>query len=68
MHMKFALFTLTIITLTGCTNTLYTHRADFSPSKPKGPWNDLYQDARDVKDPSNPGKRPLFGHRKPFEK
>ncbi len=43
--MKLTLFTLlaTILATTGCTNTIATHRKDYSPTGRQGPWNDYYQ-------------------------
>ena len=42
--MKLTLFALlaTVFVTTGCTNTTYTHRNDFSPTGRKGTWNDYY--------------------------
>ena len=42
--MKFLLPTIAITLLAGCNSNMATHRKDFSPSKPKGSWND-YRDA-----------------------
>jgi hypothetical protein len=43
--MKLTLFALlaTILVTSGCTNTIYTHRKDFSPVDRQGTWNDYYQ-------------------------
>ncbi len=41
--MKLTLFALlTAIFATACTNTLYSHRADYKPVDRKGTWNDYY--------------------------
>jgi hypothetical protein len=58
--MKLAVLALTTLILTGCTNTLYNHRKDFSPNPAKGAWTEAYRDARNHKDPAHTEKRPLF--------
>lgn len=59
--MKFALIALLALPFTSCSDKLYSHREEFSPSKAKGPWHDLRQTVRDGRDPADPSKRELFG-------
>ena len=58
--MKFALIALLAISFTGCSNTLYNHRKDFSPMQSKGPWTEAYKDRKDGRYPDDPNRRPLF--------
>ena len=41
--MKFLIPALVALLSSGCTQTISTHRDDFSPSKRKGAWTDYYQ-------------------------
>jgi hypothetical protein len=45
---------LLALVLAGCTNTIATHREDFSPPKKKGPWNDYYQAVKKGEEPKPP--------------
>ena len=38
--MKFLVPALALMLFAGCHTEMAMHRKDFSPSKPKGPWND----------------------------
>jgi outer membrane biogenesis lipoprotein LolB len=38
--MKLLIPSLAVLMLAGCTNTINTHRKDFSPSGAKGTWTD----------------------------
>ena len=55
--MKSALFALLAITFVGCTNTTYTHRKDFEPSKPKGAWNNYQQAVKEGRQHEEPKEK-----------
>jgi hypothetical protein len=56
--MKLTLFALLAgFFATGCTNTLYTHRKDFSPVERKGAWNDYYESVRKGEEPQPPKEK-----------
>ncbi|MEO6739196.1 MAG: hypothetical protein ABIP20_03030 [Chthoniobacteraceae bacterium] len=38
--MKFLFPAIAIMLLAGCNSNMVTHRKDFSPTRPKGEWND----------------------------
>lgn len=40
--MKFLIPALVAVLSSGCTQTINTHREDFSPAKRKGAWTDYY--------------------------
>ena len=41
--MKFLFPAIAVIFFAGCNSNMATHRKDFSPSKPKGAWNDYHR-------------------------
>ena len=41
--MKFLIPALVALLSAGCTQTISTHRDDFSPTKRKGEWTDYYR-------------------------
>jgi hypothetical protein len=56
--MKLTLFALLgAFFISGCTNTLYTHRKDFRPTGRKGPWNDYYVAVKRGEEPPVPKER-----------
>jgi outer membrane biogenesis lipoprotein LolB len=52
--MKLLVPALVALLLAGCTNTINTHREDFSPTKPKGPWTDYYTAVKKGEQPQPP--------------
>ena len=52
--MKFLLSAIAVMLLAGCNSNMATHRKDFSPSKPKGSWNDYRSTIRKGEQPEAP--------------
>ena len=52
--MKFLLPAIAVMLFAGCNSNMATHRKDFSPSKPKGEWNDYYHTVRKGEKPEAP--------------
>ncbi len=52
--MKFLFPALALMLLAGCNSNMATHRKDFSPGRPKGPWNDYRNAVREGRDPATP--------------
>lgn len=55
--MKVLVPALAALILAGCTNTIATHRGDFSPSKGKGPWTDYYGAIKRGEQPEPPKEK-----------
>ena len=52
--MKSLLPALAVMLFASCNSNMATHRKDFSPSKPKGAWNDYHQAIRKGEQPEAP--------------
>lgn len=53
--MKLTLFALlAAFFATGCTKTLYNHRADYTPVDRQGTWNDHYKAVKKGEEPQYP--------------
>ena len=52
--MKFFLPAIAVMLFAGCNSNMATHRKDFAPSKPKGPWNDYRNSIRKGEQPEPP--------------
>ena len=44
--MKFLFPAIALMLLAGCNSNMVTHRRDFSPTSPKGEWNDYNRAVR----------------------
>jgi hypothetical protein len=55
--MKLLVPALSALLLSGCTQTLNTHREDFSPSKGRGAWTDYYKAVKKGETPEPPKEK-----------
>ena len=55
--MKLLIPALVALLSCGCTQTINTHREDFSPSKRKGPWTDYYKAIVTGQEPQAPKEK-----------
>ena len=56
--MKLLIPSLVALVVAGCTQTVNTHRDDFSPSKKKGAWTDYYRAIKSGETPEPPKEQP----------
>ena len=52
--MKFLFPVIALMLFAGCNSNMATHRKDFSPSKPQGPWHDYHKAIRKGEQPEAP--------------
>ena len=55
--MKLLVPALAALFLSGCTQTVYTHRKDFSPAQRKGAWTDYYRAVEKGEKPQPPPEK-----------
>jgi len=55
--MKLLVPALAVLFFAGCTQTVYTHRNDFSPTPRKGAWTDYYRAVEKGEKPERPPEK-----------